>query len=91
MQTLVDKIKPNDIWQHYKGKQYRILAVSCHSEDLTLYVVYETLYDNPVSKIWHRPLEMFLGTLEIDGAIVPRFMRVGDQSHSVRPDPSIHP
>jgi len=73
MQTLIDRIKPNDIWQHYKGKQYRITAISCHSEDLTWYVIYETLYDNPVSKIWHRPLDMFLGTVEIDGAIVPRF------------------
>jgi hypothetical protein len=78
MQALIDKIKPNEIWQHYKGKQYRIITVSCHSEDLTWYVVYETLYDNPVSQIWHRPLEMFLGTLEIDGAIVPRFMRIGE-------------
>jgi hypothetical protein len=76
MQNLIKQIKTGDIWQHYKGKQYRILAASCHSEDLSWYVVYETLYDNPVSRIWHRPLEMFLGTLGVDGAIVPRFTRV---------------
>ena len=79
MQTLINKIKPNDIWQHYKGKQYRILMVSCHSEDLSWYVVYETLHDNAVSRIWHRPLDIFLGTLEIDGAIVPRFTQVGEK------------
>jgi len=76
MQALIDHIKPHDIWQHYKGKQYRIIAVSRHTEDLTWYVVYETLYDNPVSRIWHRPLEMFLETIEIDGAVMPRFTRV---------------
>jgi hypothetical protein len=79
MQTHINKIKPNDIWQHYKGKQYRILALSCHTEDLIWYVVYETLYDNPISTIWHRPLAMFLETLEVDGAIVPRFIRVGEK------------
>lgn len=76
MQTLIDQIKPGEIWRHYKNKDYHILAVSCHSEDLSWYVVYETLYDNPVSKIWHRPLEMFLGNVEIDGKIIPRFTRV---------------
>lgn len=35
MQTLIDQIKPNEIWQHYKGKQYRILALSRCSENLT--------------------------------------------------------
>ena len=76
MEQLANHIKPNGIWQHYKGKQYRIIAVSCHTEDLTWSVVYEALYDNDVSKIWHRPLEMFLETLEIDGIIVPRFTHI---------------
>jgi len=76
MQDLIKQITPNDIWRHYKGKDYRIINVSCHTEDLTWYVVYESLYDNPVSTIWHRPLEMFLGTLDVNGTIVPRFTRV---------------
>lgn len=64
------------IYEHYKGKRYKILGISCHSEDLTWYVVYETLYNNDVSKIWHRPLDMFLGTLEINGVVVERFKRI---------------
>ena len=80
MQALIDQIKPGDMWRHYKNKDYRILSVSCHSEDLSWYVVYEALYDNPVSKIWHRPLEMFLGTVDIDGVIIPRFTHI-QQSH----------
>src|SRR5579863_8580879 len=73
MQT---QIQPGQIWQHYKGNNYRIVAISCHSEDLSWYVVYETLYDNKVSKIWHRPLDMFVETIEIDGKLVPRFKHV---------------
>ena len=71
-----NQIKPGQLWRHYKGNDYRIIAISCHSEDLTWYVVYETLYDNKVSKIWHRPLEMFLSTVEVDGASVPRFKEI---------------
>ena len=78
MQHLISQIESGQIWRHYKNKDYRIIAVSCHSEDLTWYVVYEALYDNNVSKIWHRPLDMFLETIEIDGTLTPRFIRVSD-------------
>ena len=69
-------IEPGQIWRHYKNKDYRILVVSCHSEDLTWYVVYEALYDNQVSKIWHRPLDMFLGTVYVNNEVKPRFQRI---------------
>jgi hypothetical protein len=70
------QIQPNQIWRHYKNKDYRIIAISRHTEDLTWYVVYEALYDNEISKIWHRPLDMFLETVEIDGEIMPRFRQI---------------
>lgn len=76
MQALINQIKPGEIWRHYKNKDYRIIDVSCSSEDLTWHVVYEALYDNPVSKIWHRPLTMFLEEVEIDDIRVPRFKRI---------------
>lgn len=69
-------ISTGEIWRHHKGNDYRIIALSRHTEDLSWYVVYEALYDNEVSKIWHRPLDMFLGTLEIDGKVAQRFTRV---------------
>lgn len=69
-------IQPGQIWRHYKNKDYRIITISCYSEDLKWYVVYEALYDNPVSKIWHRPLDMFLEEVEINGKIVPRFKHI---------------
>jgi len=76
MQALIDQIKTGDIWRHYKNKDYRIITVSCSTEDLTWSVVYEALYDNAVSQIWHRPIEMFLEEIEIDGTNVPRFTHV---------------
>jgi len=74
--TIHQQINPGDIFKHYKGNLYKVICISRHSEDLAWYVVYETLYDNAVSRIWHRPIDMFLGTLEIDGKHVQRFEKV---------------
>lgn len=76
MQSPTDIIKPHQVWRHYKNKDYRIIAISCNTEDLTWYVVYEALYNNNISQIWHRPLEMFLETIEIDGIMTPRFTHI---------------
>lgn len=65
-------------YRHYKGKEYRVLGVAKHSETLEDLVVYETLYDNNLSKLWVRPLEMFLEGVEVDGRMVPRFSYEGD-------------
>lgn len=73
MNTPHNHIKPDQIWRHYKNKDYRIIVLSRNTEDLTWYVVYEALYENSVSQIWHRPIEMFLETVEIDGMNMPRF------------------
>jgi len=61
------------IYQHHKGMKYRVLGVAKHSETLEDLVVYEALYDNKVSKLWVRPLEMFLEKIEKDGKLVNRF------------------
>jgi len=61
-------------YQHYRTKNfYRVIGVAKHSETLEDLVIYECLYDNPTSKIWVRPVEMFLEEVEIDGKLVPRF------------------
>lgn len=61
------------IYQHHKGMKYRVLGVAKHSETLEDLVVYEALYDNKVSKLWVRPLEMFLGKIEKNGKLINRF------------------
>lgn len=54
----------NGIYQHYKGKKYRLLDIVRHSETLEELVYYECLYENDLGKLWVRPKEMFLGNLE---------------------------
>lgn len=65
-------------YQHSKtGNFYKVIAIAKHSETLEDLVVYESLYNNPESKVWVRPLKMFLESVEIDGKKVPRFKFVG--------------
>lgn len=65
------------IYKHSKtGNLYKVLGLAKHSETLEDLVVYECLYDNPQSKIWVRPLEMFIEEVEIEGIQKPRFQFV---------------
>lgn len=66
----MNKIVKGGVYQHYKGKQYRLIDVVRHSETLEELVLYETLYDNDLGTLWVRPKEMFLENL-LDGT--PRF------------------
>lgn len=65
------------MYQHFKGGKYRVLGVAKHSETFEEMVVYEALYDNPRSKLWVRPLSMFLEEVERDGIKQPRFKYIG--------------
>lgn len=46
------------IYQHYKGKHYRVIGTAKHSETLEDLVVYEALYPTE-HKLWVRPASMF--------------------------------
>jgi len=67
------EIIPGAIYQHYKGKQYRVIGVGKHSESLEDVVLYEALYENSLGRLWCRPLEMWSQLVEVDGQQVPRF------------------
>lgn len=65
-------------YRHYKGNEYRVIAVAKHSETLEDLVVYEACYANPVSRVWVRPLSLFTEYVAKDGAQVPRFTYIGE-------------
>jgi len=70
---------PGAVFRHYKGKEYKIIVVGRHSEDLELYVVYQGLYccdSFGELPIWIRPLKMFFEEVEVDGKRRPRFERI---------------
>ncbi len=68
------EIKPG-IYKHFKtGNLYRVIGIAKHSETLEDLVIYEALYDNPKSKLWVRPVKMFLEeVVNPEGKKVSRF------------------
>lgn len=70
----MSKPKIGAIYQHYKGEKYRVIGIAKHSKTLEEFVIYEALYDNPKSKLWVRPVELFVGEVEWEGKKVNRFI-----------------
>ena len=66
------------LYEHYKGKRYRVHGVARHSETLEEVVYYECLYENDLGRWWVRPLGMFLGETEVAGRKVRRFRHLSD-------------
>ncbi len=62
------------LYRHYKGGEYRVIGTAHHSETDEPMVVYRCLYYN--DSLWVRPLAMFLETVTVDGAELPRFSLV---------------
>jgi hypothetical protein len=79
---MVQKIMEDAIrlgkYRHYKNKEYEVIGIARHSETLEELVVYRALYENEVSKLWVRPLAMFLEEIEVDGKKMPRFEYIGE-------------
>ena len=63
-------------YRHYKNKPYKYLGTARHSETLEELVLYESLYENALGRIWVRPKDMFFENVEIEGVIKPRFEKI---------------
>lgn len=62
------------VFQHYKGGKYEIVATGFFEDTEAPCVVYRSLEKNIV---WVRTARNFLENIEHDGAIQPRFAPVG--------------
>lgn len=68
------------VYEHYKGKRYRVIGVARHSETMEDLVVYKALYDSSEfgpNSLWVRPKAMFEEQVEVNGQIIPRFKYLG--------------
>lgn len=80
--TYEESIQIGGIYEHYKGKHYRVLMLvwACESNELERWVVYQALYDIPElgeETIFTRSLHKFLEKITIDGKTINRFQYIG--------------
>lgn len=78
-----------EIYQHFKGKLYRIVTLATHTETGEQLVIYQALYGE--FQVFARPLSMFLEKVDAkkypDAAGKDRFMRIPMAEAAVVPQP----
>jgi len=69
-------VKPGK-YLHYKGGIATVIGIAKHSETQEEFVVYAHVErQTGKNRLWIRPKNMFLETVEVDGKKVPRFAPV---------------
>jgi hypothetical protein len=63
-------------YRHFKGNEYRVLAIARNSETRERMVVYQALYGE--QGIWVRPASMWFQHIDRDGYHGPRFVFCGE-------------
>ena len=65
---------PPGLYRHYKGGEYEVVGTVRHSETLEPMTLYRALYGQ--RGLWVRPAAMFGESVEIDGVVRSRFLKI---------------
>jgi len=58
-------------YRHYKGQEFTVIGVAVHTETEEELIVYRKEFDDHGLRV--RPKDQFLGMVEVEGEMVPRF------------------
>ena len=70
------------VYEHYKGKRYKVIALGRDSDTLEDVVIYEGQYDSEEfgnNPVWVRPVVEFVEQVVVGGVEQPRFAYTGKQ------------
>ena len=62
----MQKIEIGKTYKHYKGNEYKIIAIAKHSETTEEMIVYQSTKD---AKTWVRPLNMWNDIIDNQGTL----------------------
>lgn len=62
----MQKINIGEIYRHYKGNTYKIIAIAKHSESTEEMIVYQSTKD---SQVWVRPSSMWNNIIDDAGTL----------------------
>lgn len=72
-----DVPKAGEVYRHYKSPdQYKVVGLALDTTSDSWVVVYEPLYEQPVAKLFTRPLNEWRQVVEWQGKQVERFAKV---------------
>ena len=69
-----NEIKVGDIYKHFKGNVYKIIAIAKHTETEEELIIYQQV-DQP-QKVWARPISMFIDIIEKNNNKFSRFTKI---------------
>jgi hypothetical protein len=90
------KPEPGEIWQHFKGKKYRVLHIGLHTETQEELVVYQhepawEFGEREDKRVWVRPMTMWLEKPVVKGTQPGEYNCLHSmQSHVIRGDDLMH-
>lgn len=68
-------VLPGQVYKHFKGGEYTIVAVGLNEPDLEPLVHYRDANDE-YGVVWTRQLHVFTGRALVDGEFVTRFVQI---------------
>jgi hypothetical protein len=68
------KVEVGAYYEHYKKLHYKVLMLALREEDNEPCVIYEAQYGDRI--IFIRPVANWCEEVEVDGKIMPRFVKI---------------
>ena len=74
----MNEIIVGGIYRHFKSptNRYKIIGIAKNSVDLSDMVIYEAQYENPLAKLWARPIDDFTSEVMFEGKKIKRFEKI---------------